>query len=82
MTAFYLPFILVDYIMKYKGAYHFDKDKRPYILELHMLKNILPHHGVRASILHLKEFYALKNAYKLHNNYPFGGLYADCLHLL
>ena len=59
----YLPLCLVDYIMKYKGAYHLNEDDRPYVSELHMLKDVLPAYGVRASILHLKEFYALKQEY-------------------
>lgn len=80
-----LPLCIVDYIMKFKGAYHCDKDERPYISELHMLKDVLPAHGVKASIVHLKEFYALKKAvvwYATHDYIPFGGLYADCMHLL
>ena len=56
----YLPFCIVDYIIKFKGAYHYNKDDRPYVSELHMIKDFLPEHGVSASVNHLREFYALK----------------------
>ena len=60
MTYHHLPFCLVDYIMKYTGAYHYDEEQRPYVSELHMLKDVLPEYGVKESMIHLREFYALK----------------------
>jgi len=77
-----LPFCLVDYILRYAGAYHWNQKERPYITELQMLRDILPEQGVQAAVLHLKEFHALKHAYIHYSNNPLVGLYPDAVHLL
>lgn len=77
-----LPFCIIDYILKIGGAYSWDEKVRPYIAELHEVHNILPERGVRASIVHLKEMYALKRAYVNHNANPLRGVYPDAWHLL
>lgn len=75
-----LPFCLVDYILQFAGAYSWNKEERPYIEELHVIKDVLPAHGVRVSLIHLKEMHALEQAYKGRKNIQ--GLYADAWHLL
>jgi len=77
-----IPFCLVDRILKFSGAYHWNEKERPYIRDLRMLENILPAHGVRASVTHLKEYHVLKRAYHNHVNNPLYGFYPDACHLL
>ena len=79
-----LPFCLVDYILKLNGAYTLNKEDRPYILELHAIQHILPAHGVRAAIVHLKEWYVLQKSYCQYprSTNPLYGLYSDAHHLL
>lgn len=77
-----LPFCLVDYILKFAGAYALDTERRPYIPELHRVREILPAQGVRAAALHLKEYHALQRAYRDYPVNPLRGLYEDALHLL
>ena len=74
-----LPFCLVDIIMKYAGAYYWDHEKRPYIGELHMLRSILPLHGVSVSLQHLKEYRVLYHAYQDKSSIM--RLYEDAMHL-
>ena len=75
-----LPFCIVDYILKIGGAYSLNKTERPYITELHLVKDVLPEHGVRVSILHLKELKALEHAYHDYMNSPIG-IYPDAWHI-
>ena len=77
-----LPFCLVDYILKFAGAYALDTERRPYIPELHRVRDILPAQGVRAAALHLKEYRALQRAYRDYPVNPLRGLYEDAFHLL
>jgi len=76
-----LPLCIIDYILKIGGAYSWDEKARPYIAELRMVHQILPERGVRASIVHLKEMYALKKRAHVNHN-PLWGVYPDAWHLL
>lgn len=65
--------------MKYTGAYDWDRERRPYIAELHMLRSILPLHGVSVTLLHLKEYRVLYHAYTDKSGIM--RLYEDAMHL-
>lgn len=65
-----IPFELIDYIMKYKGAYHLNNIHRPYIKTLKKFKNITQY-GVKRVIIHHKEINALEKAYDNYlDDYP------------
>ena len=57
-----IPFELVDYIMKFAGAYNYNINKRPYIRSMYYLKNITQY-GVTRALIHLKEMEVLGKAY-------------------
>ena len=57
-----IPFEIVDYIMKYKGAYYLNNNDRPYIKSIKQLKDITQY-GVKRTIIHHKELNALEKAY-------------------
>jgi len=59
-----LPFELVDYIMKFSGAYYHNINERPYIKSINYLNVIIPCHGVARALIHLKELEALEKAYE------------------
>lgn len=75
-----LPFCLVDIIMKYAGAYHLDRDRRPYIDELKIIRTILPAQGVKVALLHLLEYNTLCALYRDNKRYIVQ-LYEDAMHL-
>ena len=58
-----LPWELIEKIMKFKGAYHYEQHKRPYITTLHCLGKIIADHGVKRAIIHHREMDVLERAY-------------------
>ena len=76
-----LPDEIVEKIMHFAGAYSYNKKLRPYIEEIKIIRNIIEEHGVTRSLVHLQEYYALKNAYNDYmEGYPMS-LYWDALHI-
>ena len=62
-------------------AYSYNKKLRPYIEDIKIIRNIIEEHGVTRSLVHLQEYYALKNAYNHYmEGYPMS-LYWDALHI-
>jgi len=57
-----IPFELVDYIMKFYGAYNYNINERPYIKSMYYLKNITQY-GVARALIHVKEMEVLEKAY-------------------
>ncbi len=57
-----LPFELVDTIMKFSGAYHWNNKARPYIPDIKFVYNIISEQGVGGALIHLKEYYAYANS--------------------
>ena len=62
-----LPWEIVEKIMKFSGAYHFEQNKRPYITTLHLLGYIIAEHGIKKAIIHHREIDALERAYADYN---------------
>ena len=58
-----LPWELIEKIMKYSGAYHFEQHSRPYITTFHCLGNIIASHGIKRAIIHHREMDALEHSY-------------------
>jgi hypothetical protein len=82
-----LPFELVDIIMKFSGAYHLNSKARPYIPDIKFIYNIISDQGVSGAVIHLKEYYALLDAYENNLNvspgaWYMGSMYEDARHLL
>ena len=66
-----LPWEIVEKIMKFSGAYHFEQNKRPYITTLHLLGYIIAEHGIKKALIHHREIDALERAYAdLHDIWP------------
>jgi len=55
-----LPFCIVDYIMKFKGAYSQHPDKKIYLEDIKLIP--YPHRGVKSA---LNTIYFKKNAYRI-----------------
>jgi len=78
-----LPDEIIEIIMHFMGAYSHNKEERPYIDDIKLIKDITEY-GVQRSLLHIKEIHALQKAY--NNTNPFwisgGGIFwHDTFHL-
>ena len=78
-----LPDEIIELIMHFMGAYTHNKEERPYIDDIKLIKDITEY-GVKRSILHIKEMRALQKAYNVRK--PFwssgGGIFwGDTFHL-
>lgn len=58
-----LPWELIEKIMKFSGAYHFEQNKRPYITTFHCLGYIIAEHGIKKALIHHREIDALERDY-------------------
>ena len=67
-----LPDEIIELIMHFMGAYTHNKEERPYIDDIKLIKDITEY-GVKRSILHIKEMRALQKAYSVRPFWSSGG---------
>ena len=77
-----LPDEIIELIMHFMGAYTHNKEERPYIDDIKLIKDITEY-GVKRSILHIKEMRALQKAYNVRTFWNSGGglFWGDTFHL-
>mgnify|MGYP006883067519 CR=1 FL=1 len=62
-----LPDEIIELIMHFMGAYTHNKEERPYIDDIKLIKDITEY-GVKRSILHIKEMRAQQKSYNGREN--------------